>query len=642
MLFGLLQCVVVWFWFTVDEPLQDTSPWVKPPAPRDYRAIALLERLHEVPKRLDGIGSYLQLSATRRALSASCSSDMATCFRMTLSHPDIAEPLVPDNPEYWRLHQEILSGTVGQLVDGGKIAPVQAIISTARYTLMRDLIDHGQIDAGKFVAHLRNNRRLFKESNLLITKMVFTASLGMRLSYLGELLAYSGTRSPEMVELDGFEEVLAPMKIEQLSYRGAFQQESSIAYRTLGAQETQQPPWFKTNVYVNRHIKLYEHYSSFSELSDENFWKQDPTFPGYTLAEKIIDPLGTWGLAVLGFRDIMTVIRATNLTLAVALARQRIYQGASPENHGVAAIANWQWQWKPGFSELCLVPVTVHAAHEFTFPFCSRIAVIKPTGPTSPVLPEMVEIPGGEFVMGDHTGQKETELPLHRVRLEAFQLGKYEVTKGEYNRFARATGRRFIRTKESDSQPAINVSLEDARAYAEWLSKETGTNYRLPSEAEWEYAARAGSESLYSHGDPTEELCLYANHRTAAEHYRRKDDGSSDTWTTRSGCENNVDNQTAEVGQFQANAFGLHDMHGNVAEWVADVWHANYEQAPEDGSVWLNVKCHCPVSRGGSYRSGAGSVRSSSRSVALATFSIEKDIGFRIAARAKQQPLIVP
>jgi len=177
--------------------------------------------------------------------------------------------------------------------------------------------------------------------------------------------------------------------------------------------------------------------------------------------------------------------------------------------------------------------------------------------------PSMVLIRGGRFRMG---GTKEKyEKPIHDVSMPSFLIGKYPVTFAEYDVFCEATQR----DKPNDEgwgreqRPVINVTWNDAVAYCKWLSEQTGTIYRLPSEAEWEYACRAGSEGNYCFGSDIARLKDYA-------------------WYTE-----NSDGKTHPVGKKQPNAWGLHDVHGNVWEWCQDTWHENYKGAPVDGSAWV-------------------------------------------------------
>jgi len=166
--------------------------------------------------------------------------------------------------------------------------------------------------------------------------------------------------------------------------------------------------------------------------------------------------------------------------------------------------------------------------------------------------PEMVQIPGGTFRMGSNDGG-DREKPVHTVSVKSFALGKYEVTFEEYDKFCDATGR----SKPDDEgwgrgkRPVINVSWDDAKAYVKWLSEQTGKDYRLPSEAQWEYACRAGSVGKYSFGDDVSQLRNYGWYR------------------------GNSKGETHPVGEKQANKFGLYDMHGNMTEWIEDVYHVS-------------------------------------------------------------------
>ena len=225
-----------------------------------------------------------------------------------------------------------------------------------------------------------------------------------------------------------------------------------------------------------------------------------------------------------------------------------------------------------------------------------------------PLEPEMVVIPEGRFRMGclsckyDDPGDEE---PVHEVRVASFELSKYEVTFEEYDRFTAATGR-----KRADDEgwgrgrrPVINVSWHDAVAYTEWLSAKAGKSYRLPSEAEWEYAARAGAETEYHFGNDKSQLCRYANHADTSTGY---------SWGN-TGCSDGVGKRTATVGSYQPNAFGLHDMFGNVAEWIQDCRNWGYQGAPTDGSAWTSGMCDRRVLRGGSWSDSPGYLRAADR-----------------------------
>ena len=198
-------------------------------------------------------------------------------------------------------------------------------------------------------------------------------------------------------------------------------------------------------------------------------------------------------------------------------------------------------------------------------------------------IPEMVTIPAGSFQMGYAWRGKEE--PIHEVRIASFELSKYEVTFEEYDAFTDATGREraYDAGWGRGRRPVFGVSWDDAVAYTQWLSSQTGENYRLPSEAEWEYAARAGSTTHYSWGDDL-------------GHNRANCRNCGSQWDGK---------KTAPVGSFSANRWGLHDMHGNVHEWVQDCLYWDYKGAPTDGSAWEKESGYCPerVLRGGSWDS---------------------------------------
>ena len=227
-----------------------------------------------------------------------------------------------------------------------------------------------------------------------------------------------------------------------------------------------------------------------------------------------------------------------------------------------------------------------------------------------PFEPEMVVIPGGRFRMGCRRDCEDDERPVHEVRVESFEISKYEVTFEEYDRFTNATGRERADDEGwgRGRRPVIHVSWRDAVAYVEWLSARTGKRYRLPSEAEWEYAVRAGTETAYSWGNEIGRNRANCN-----------DCGSQ--WD---------DKQTAPVGSFSANAWGLHDMHGNVREWVQDCRNGNYQGAPRDGSAWESGNCSARVLRGGSWLILPRSLRAANRFRYFSGFRLNY-VGFRVA-----------
>ena len=200
------------------------------------------------------------------------------------------------------------------------------------------------------------------------------------------------------------------------------------------------------------------------------------------------------------------------------------------------------------------------------------------------VLPpvEMVTIPAGTFSMGDLSTNKvgkKSELPVHSVTVASFELGKTEVTFAQWDACiadGKCTRTPLDENWGRDNRPVIDVSWNDAQEFIAWLNTRTDGGFRLPTESEWEYAARAGSETKYSWGD-----------------------NIGNNWANCDGCGSQWDNsRTAPVGRFESNDWGLHDMHGNVAEWVQDCWNNNYTNAPDDGSAWEREDCSERVFRG--------------------------------------------
>ena len=252
--------------------------------------------------------------------------------------------------------------------------------------------------------------------------------------------------------------------------------------------------------------------------------------------------------------------------------------------------------------------------------------------------PEMVVVPSGSYEMGSpafEKGRDDNEGPVHRVTLaEPLAVGVYEITRGEFERFVQATGYamgnicRIWNTDsgkwekqadhhwrnpgftQTDQHPVVCVSWRNAQAYVRWLSRETGKTYRLLSEAEWEYVVRAGTKTAWYWGDDETDQCRYANGKAV-----ECDDGAV---------------HTSAVGQYKANGFGLHDVSGNVWEWVADCWNENYNGAPADGSAWTGGNCDRRVWRGGSWGDYPRNIRSAVRDRS-GTGNRYYIIGFRVA-----------
>ena len=221
----------------------------------------------------------------------------------------------------------------------------------------------------------------------------------------------------------------------------------------------------------------------------------------------------------------------------------------------------------------------------------------------------MVGLPAGEFMMGENAGDKftnDTERPAHHVRIPPdLALARFPVTVGEYRRFrpGHAPG-------EAADLPVVRVNWHDATAFCDWLTKHTGHEYRLPGEAEWEYACRAGSQSLFAVGDeisPAQANFLY----------------------DENGIRIGLGGRT-RVGHYPPNAFGLYDFHGNVGEWVADTWHPDYLGAPDDGRAWVEAGDHRRVVRGGAWDYLPRLLRSAWRDWRPADQRAD-NIGFRVA-----------
>ena len=260
--------------------------------------------------------------------------------------------------------------------------------------------------------------------------------------------------------------------------------------------------------------------------------------------------------------------------------------------------------------------------------------------------PELIVVPAGAFVMG--SDQYAGERPAHRVQVGSFAIGRHEVTRGEYAAFVDATGRvdpvgcRVLNAaagrgndlraswrapgfvQHDDGHPVVCVSWADAQAYVSWLSGQAGAEYRLPSEAEWEYAARSGTATRRHWGDGASGQCGHANGADRAAEVR------FDDWAG-AGCDDGA-LYTAPARSYAANAFGVHDMLGNAAEWAADCWRSSYAgtRSP-DGTPWRSgAPCGLRVLRGGSWASPPDDLRSAFRESNYANVRSHA-IGFRVA-----------
>lgn len=222
---------------------------------------------------------------------------------------------------------------------------------------------------------------------------------------------------------------------------------------------------------------------------------------------------------------------------------------------------------------------------------------------------QMIAIPAGQFLMGSQAGIAEDELPVREVSVRAFRMSRFEVTAGQYATFAAHTGRTHAAVApEGASLPAINVSWDDAQEFIVWLNALSGERYRLPSESEWEYAARAGSAAAYWWGDAF-----------AAERVNGTGIHGQDRWL-----------EAAPVGQLAANPFGLYDMLGNVWEWTADCYLPDYTGAPADGTARVGEPACGRVLRGGSWSDTALWLRTATRNWFESGERFDY-IGFRLA-----------
>jgi formylglycine-generating enzyme required for sulfatase activity len=268
--------------------------------------------------------------------------------------------------------------------------------------------------------------------------------------------------------------------------------------------------------------------------------------------------------------------------------------------------------------------------------------------------PELIVVPKGNLRMGSppyEKGHKEYEGPEHSVTLsEDVAIGRYEITNRQYVAFLNSTiktggkvDERWVKSDERErashilfrirsagsfydvedgfeDHPVAYVSWEEATAYTRWLSTKTRASYRLPTEAEWEYSARAGTQTPHYFGYNPTEICTNANvaDKTAQAKYTK--------WTVHTCSDGYAD--TAPVGKFKSNGFGLYDVYGNVSEWVEDCWHSTYYGAPANGSAWVTeADCNTRVVRGGSFQNV--NLRSAIR-FRLGTLDQLNTVGFRV------------
>jgi formylglycine-generating enzyme required for sulfatase activity len=262
--------------------------------------------------------------------------------------------------------------------------------------------------------------------------------------------------------------------------------------------------------------------------------------------------------------------------------------------------------------------------------------------------PEMVMLQAGSFTMGsppNDANRSDREGPQHRVNIaQPFAVAKFATTVDQFAVFVTETGHDMgptCRTLEggkteerqgrswrdpgftqSGSHPVVCINFGDAKAYVNWLSAKTSKTYRLLTEGEWEFAARAGTSTRYYFGDDEKDICRYGNGADVA--------AKEGAGLRQSAACNDGYTYTAPVGKFLPNAFGLYDMHGNVRQWVEDCFHDSYSGAPTDGSTWTSADCSLHVQRGGAWGYAPTSLRSASRDGIEPTLR-RSFTGFRVA-----------
>jgi formylglycine-generating enzyme required for sulfatase activity len=269
-----------------------------------------------------------------------------------------------------------------------------------------------------------------------------------------------------------------------------------------------------------------------------------------------------------------------------------------------------------------------------------------------PTCPPMIVLPAGTFVMGSpdtEANRDADEGPATSVTIaKAFAIGRTEVTRGQFAAFVTATGYQAAQQcmvwsgaklemtpgkswrdpgiSQTDDHPVVCVSWRDAAAYAAWLSKTTGKNYRLPSNAEWEYAARGNTQSADAFPGGEDDACAYAN---IADLTAKK---AVPAWRA-ANCDDGVGLGTAKVGSYKPNGYGVYDTVGNVWEWIADCYHPTYDGAPTDGSAWGSAaECGVAFDRGGGFSNLIqGHLRAANRSRAPSPDNPAYSLGFRVA-----------
>lgn len=289
------------------------------------------------------------------------------------------------------------------------------------------------------------------------------------------------------------------------------------------------------------------------------------------------------------------------------------------------SIATFCLMWLPTQAQAAKQDKTAKAAGAAHAPKAGRIFH------DCPNCPEMVVINSGSFDMGSpdsEAGRDKDEGPVHRVNVATFAMGKTEITRGQFAEFVKKTkhstgdkcwthedGKFKERSgdwrepgySQDDKHPVTCMNWDDAKAYAEWMSRETGKEYRLPTEAEWEYAARGNTSTTRYWGSNPDEACGYAN---GADKTAQAQIHGATSWSVHNCTDGFA--YTAPVGSFKPNAYGLNDMLGNVWEWTEDSYHDSYDGAPTDGSAWQGDGAK-HVLRGGSWNNSPRHLRAAIR-----------------------------
>ena len=412
--------------------------------------------------------------------------------------------------------------------------------------------------------------------------------------------------------------------------------------RTVAAEQPSQTPWHSSSLQDS----FYFAPPGDTELDESDAeaardaWRQISETTNADLLRRFLDdyPNSKNRLAAEGRLELLQR-RSFTVVVQPSEARVRILNIGPRYSAGMKLPAG---EYEVEASAEGYETATETVAHGAT-PTVHRIALRK-AGPQvgekfrdCPECPEMVALPAGSFKMGSQ--EDDAEGPVHEVTIGTpFALGVYEVTVDEFGRFFNETGHsaesscwtteggefelragRSWRNPgfgQSGGHPATCVSWDDAQAYVQWLSRKTGKAYRLPSESEWEYAARAGTETSWYWGEGEPAQCRHAN----------GDDADTDC---RDGHVH-----TAPAGSFVANGWGLHDMLGNVHEWTEDCWNGSYAGSPADGSAWLSGDCDERIWRGGSWKGdGPWFLRAAYRDYVETGYTDDRsnDVGFRIA-----------